>query len=47
MITNRFSSAIAETKKPCVETAGLYPLTIAVLRDAYLTEIVAYKNYGF
>ena len=45
ILINRFPFAIAATKESCVEKTDLYPLSIAVLKDAYLTEIVAYKHY--
>lgn len=45
MLMNRSSFTIAATKASYVEKADLYPLTIAVLKNAYLLEIVAYKNY--
>lgn len=45
MLINRFSFANVAAKESCVEKADLYPLTIAVLKDAYLSEIVAYKYY--
>ncbi len=45
MLLSRFPAAISATKKSCVETKGSYPLTISVLKDAYLAESAAYKNY--
>jgi rubrerythrin len=45
ILINRFPFAIAATKESFIEKPGPYPLTIAVLKDAYLTEIVAYKYY--
>ena len=45
ILINRIPLAIAAAKESWVEKTELSPLSIAVLKDAYLSEIVAYKHY--